>query len=134
MKHLTILAIAVFITTISNAQTKNPSSNKEVQAKIKQAQQQLDKLTPEQKKMMEQMGMSTNIPSMPGGVTDTDVKSAVGSGLDIQPKNATLIAAIPKITITASNLPGYLSDVNKYINDHLSLAGKSAGEKFYTGL
>ena len=78
IKYNSVLLIALLFAGNIAAQSKNPTSNKEVQDKIKQAQQQFDKLTPEQKKMMEQMGMSTNVPSMPAGVTDAQIGLAVG--------------------------------------------------------
>jgi Tfp pilus assembly protein PilO len=77
MKRINLLISAILLTTAAFAQSKNPTNKKEINDKIKQAQQQLDKLTPEQRKMLEQMGMSTNVPTMPTGVTDAAVKSAV---------------------------------------------------------
>lgn len=75
------------------AQQTNPTNNKELQDKIKQAQQQLDKLTPEQKKMMEQMGMSTNLPSNQQMYADELIGLAVG-GDGVPKKNLSLINAI----------------------------------------
>lgn len=120
------------ITKAVHAQQKNPTTTKEMQDKIKQAQQQLDKLTPEQKKMMEQMGMSTSIPSMPAGATDANVKAAVNGGaFDVPSKNATLIAAIPKITLTAATMPAYLKEVNIYIEKNIASDEKFTGESAY---
>jgi hypothetical protein len=73
MKQVYTLIIATLIATVAFAQSKNPTSKKEIDDKMKQAQQQLDKLTPEQRKMMEQMGMSIKVPAVPVGVTDADV-------------------------------------------------------------
>lgn len=132
MKHLPILTIAVFITGISIAQTKNPSTNKEVQDKVKQAQQQLDKLTPEQKKMMEQMGMSTKVPSMATGVTDSDVKTAVSGGaFGVPSKNAILIGAIPQITLTEAMIPAYIKTLNDYVEKSISNDAKSFAQQVY---
>ncbi len=120
------------ITKAVHAQQKNPTTTKEMQDKIKQAQQQLDKLTPEQKKMMEQMGLSTTIPSMPAGATDANVKAAVNGGaFDVPSKNATLIAAIPKITLTAATMPAYLKEVNIYIEKNIASDEKFTGESAY---
>lgn len=49
IKYNSVLLIALLFAGNIAAQSKNPTSNKEVQDKIKQAQQQFDKLTPEQK-------------------------------------------------------------------------------------
>jgi len=132
MKHPCIIAVALFFGAVASAQTTNPSTTKEMQDKIKQAQQQLDKLTPEQKKMMEQMGMSTSIPSMPAGATDANVKAAVNGGaFDVPSKNAPLIAAIPKITLTAATMPAYLKEVNIYIEKNIASDEKFTGESAY---
>lgn len=120
------------ITKAVHAQQKNPTTTKEMQDKIKQAKQQLDKLTPEQKKMMEQMGISTTVPSMPAGVTDADVNVAVNGGAFAVPsKNATLIAAIPKITLTASTLPSYIKSLNDYIEKGIPADSKFIAENVY---
>lgn len=134
MKHLSILTIAVFITGISIAQTKNPTTNKEVQDKIKQAQQQLNKLTPEQKKMMEQMGMSTKVPALPAGVTDADVQTAVNGGgaFGVPSKNTALIGAIPQITLSAATLPGYIKTLNDYIEKGVTNDAKFTGQNAYS--
>lgn len=137
MKKSFLLITCIVFSTLAIAQKKpstNPSTLKEVKDKQKQVQDALDKLTPEQKKMMGQMGMSTKVPAMPKGATDADIKAAVDGGLGVPSKNAALMAAIPKITITETNLAGYLTDANKYIAIHLSEEGKAAGETFYMGL
>ncbi len=133
-KYNSILFIALLFAANAMAQQKNPTSNKEIQDKIKQAQQQLDKLTPEQKKMMEQMGMSTTVPSMPNGFSDADVKAAVtgGSAFGVPSKNNTLIAAIPKITLTAASMPEYIKSLNDYIDKSISGPAKQAGQNIYT--
>ena len=132
MNHLCAIVTALFFVTVVSAQTTNPTTTKEMQDKINQAQQLLDKLTPEQKKMMEQMGMSTTVPSMPGGITDADVKAAVnGDAFSVPSKNATLIAAIPKITLTAATLPAYIKAMNEYIEKGISIEAKQTAQLIY---
>lgn len=132
MKYFCTIVFAVLMGTIVSAQQKNPTTTKEIQDKIKQAQQQLDKLTPEQKKMMEQMGMSTTTPSLPTGITDADVKTALGGdAFSVPSKNATLIAAIPKITLTAATLPSYIKSLNDYIQKGLADDARFNGENAY---
>jgi len=134
MKQLFLMLTGFTRLLFASAQTSNPTTKAELEARQKQLQQQLDKLTPEQKKMMEQMGMTPKVPAMPTGTTDADVKAAVSGGMGMPPKNASLIAAIPAITITDANIGSYLTDVNKYITGHLSDEGKLAGETFYKGM
>jgi len=114
------------------AQSNNPGSAKEIQDKIKQAQQQLDKLTPEQKKMMEQMGMSTKLPSMPNGISDADVNAAVnGDAFTVPAKNTKLIAAIPGINLTAALLPSYIKSLNEYVEKGIGTDAKFLAENAY---
>lgn len=134
MKYLfNLLAVTLFFAANISAQSKNPTNAKEVQDKIKQAQQQLDKLTPEQKKMMEQMGMSTSVPSMPTGVTDADVKAAViGAGaFGVPAKNSVLIGAIPQITLTPATLPTYVKSLNDYIEKGIATDSKFTAKNVY---
>ncbi|MES2418148.1 MAG: hypothetical protein V4541_08155 [Bacteroidota bacterium] len=136
MKQITILIITVLLATTAFAQLKNPTNKKEIDDKIKQAQQQFDKLTPEQKKMLEQMGMSTKVPTMPTGITDASVKSAMsgGSAFGVPSKNNSLISAIPQIILTDANMASYVVSINKYIPDHLGFEGKASGKYYYKGL
>jgi hypothetical protein len=134
MKYLSLTILIMLLSEINlSAQSNNPTTTKEIQDKLKQAQQQLDKLTPEQKKMMEQMGMSPSLPSMPGGISDADVNAAVnGDAFGVPSKNTILIAAIPKITLTAAMIPSYLKSLNDYINKGLASDAKFTAENAYT--
>lgn len=134
MKCLSLaLCILLFSEIQIYAQSNNPTTTEEIQDKLKQAQQQLDKLTPEQKKMMKQMGISPNGIAVPAGITDADVRAAVnGDDFSVPSKNTTLIAAIPKITLTAAMLPSYLKSLNDYINKGLAPDAKFTAENAYT--
>lgn len=134
MKYLSLTFFILLLTEINiSAQSNNPTTTKEIQDKLKQAQQQLDKLTPEQKKMMEQMGMSPNGITMPTGITDADVKAAVnGDAFSVPSKNATLIAAIPKITLTAAMIPAYLKELTAYIEKGIAADAKFIAENAWT--
>lgn len=132
MKKNILLLLSVLLVASSFAQTTNPATTKEVQDKIKQAQQQLNQLTPEQKKMMEHMGMSTNVPTMPNSLSDTDIKTAFGGdAFSVPAKNATLIAAIPAITLTAATLPSYIQSLNAYIEKNISADAKPVAKEVY---
>jgi len=133
MKKINLFAFSFLFTAIVIAQQKNPTNTKEIQDKLKQAQQQMDKLTPEQKKMMEQMGVSSKIASLPAGTTDADVKAAVGGSgaFGIPSKNNALIAAIPQLTITAANLPGYIKTLNDYVEKGVASEAKFTAQNMY---
>jgi Flp pilus assembly protein TadD len=133
MKLLFITAFLLVLGLAARSQQKNPTNTKEIQDKIKQAQQQLNKLSPEQKKLMEQMGISTSVPAMPNGISDADVKAAFnGDAFSVPSKNATLIAAIPKITLTAASLPSYVKALNEYVEKGISAEAKQAAQLIYT--
>ncbi|HWC52238.1 MAG TPA: hypothetical protein VG676_01545 [Chitinophagaceae bacterium] len=115
------------------AQQTNPTNNKEVQDKIKQAQQELDKLTPEQKKMMEQMGISANIPSLPNGATDDQIALAAGND-GVPKRNAALINAIPKIVLTSATVSSYIKTLNEYVEKNISANAMTFGQQVYAAL
>ncbi|MFT3979238.1 MAG: hypothetical protein QM687_02125 [Ferruginibacter sp.] len=133
MKIVYITSALLLLGCFTYGQSKNPTTTKEMQDKINQAQQQLDKLTPEQKKMMEQMGMSTKVGSVPAGITDSDVKVAVSGGSDfgVPSKNTALIGAIPVITLTSANLATYLKTINEYIEKGIPADAKFTGQNVY---
>lgn len=132
---LFITAFTLFALNIS-AQKKNPTTQKEIDARMKEAQDALDKLTPEQRKMMEQMGMSTKLPAKStavAGASDAQIAAAVTKD-GVPAKNTLLIAAIPNITITAANLSSYIGTLNEYIDKNLPEENKQAGKYFYSAL
>lgn len=133
MKYLLCFSLIISCTA-AFAQNTNPTKNKEVQDKIKQAQQQLDKLTPEQKKLMQQMGFSSNVPAIPSGYSDAEISGAVSMGMGVPNKNAKLYAAIPKIVITSSNLSSYLTSIDNYIAKNLPGEVLLPAQNFYAEL
>ena len=129
LKHILTSLMIVACIQFSFAQTKA-----ELEARQKEAQKALDQLTPEQKKMMEQMGVPAKVPSMPAGVSNADAKAALNSGstFGVTAKNNVLIAAIPQIILTAPTLPPYVKGLNEYIDKGISADSKSIGQTFYT--
>lgn len=126
-----IVFVCVLCSCISGfAQQTNPTNNKELQDKINQAQQQLDKLTPEQKKLMQQMGMSTNLPSNQQMYSDEQIGLAVG-GDAIPKKNQSLINAIPKIPLTATTVDAYIKSLNVYVEKSINENAKTFGQQVY---
>lgn len=131
MRYLLIISLTL-LSAAAAAQSKNPTTKKEVDDKIKQAHQQLDNLTPEQKKMMKQMGMSTDVPSMSIPTTDAAINAAVNGGaFSVPAKNNTLIAAIPQITLTASTVAGYVKTQTDYVDKGIASEARLAGQNIY---
>ncbi|ATP56929.1 hypothetical protein CPT03_10775 [Pedobacter ginsengisoli] len=132
MKRLTTLMIATLITTAAFAQSKNPTNKKEINDKVKQAQQQLDKLTPEQKKMIEQLGISSKVPSIPAGTTAAGINAAIGGdAFGVPSKNTALIGAIPQITLTAAMVPTYVKSLVDYVQKGVADDTKVFGQQMY---
>lgn len=129
-KHLLLFSLLIGSIT-AYTQSKNPTTQKEIQQKQKEAQDALDKLTPEQRKMMEQMGFSAKVPAMPAGVSDAQIGMAVG-GDGVPTKNAAFIEAIPKVTLTATTLPAYIKTLNEYIEKSISTDTKLFAQQVYT--
>ncbi len=136
MKIALLFVTLSIITLAAFAQNKNPATKKEIDARMKQAQDALDKLTPEQRKMMEQMGMSAKVPALPAavaGASNAQIAAAVNED-GVPAKNAVFIAAIPKISLTAATLAAYVGAINEYISKNLGNESKQAGQYFYSGL
>jgi len=129
MKYILVLLLAVTCFQFSFAQTQA-----ELEARQKEAQKALDKLTPEQKKMMEQMGVPAKVPTLPAGASNANAKVTMNSGASfgVPSKNSALIAAIPQVTLTAATLPAYVKSLNEYIEKGISTDSKTTGQYFYT--
>jgi hypothetical protein len=129
MKQILLSFITFSCFHFSFAQT-----NSELELRQKEAQKALDKLTPEQKKMMEQMGVPAKVPPMPAGFSDGDAKAAPGGAgaFGVPAKNSVLISAIPQITLTAATIPAYVKSLNDYIEKGISNDSKSIGHSFYS--
>ena len=134
MKILFLSLVAFTLLHCSYAQTGNPKSKAAIEARQKEAQKALDQLTPEQRKMMDQMGISAKVPSMPGGVSDGNVTGALGGGgeFGIPKKNGGLIAAIPNITLTAATLSTYIKSLNDFVEKSIPDDAKFTGQNAYS--
>jgi len=127
----------ILLLTISGlpvlAQQKNPKTQAELGARMKAAQKDMDKLSPEQKKMMEQMGIPTSAnPQLPA-VSNKAFADAVG-GPVVPEKNPNKIAAISKSALNGASLPSFLSSTHNFVLTKLRPATKTASEKIYNQL
>lgn len=132
MKKLSILLAVAVIGLNGFCQTTNPTNANEVKQRAAQAQQELDKLTPEQRKMMEQMGIK--IPDASGiGASPSAIDKALSDEFSIVPKRKdVVIAAIPQLT--AARLPGYLAAVHKQLVPLLAVENVQVGDAFFSFL
>ena len=136
MKLFSLLWLFLFLSLISFAQPgnkpkTNPSSQKELEEKLKAAQKQLESLSPEQRKQMEQLGISIpNLNTVPPNTTDKQIAQASNNSY-IPSKDSKRISEISKIGITTSSLPYHIKAINDFILPKLDAETKTIGENFY---
>ena len=108
-----------------------PPTQKELEEMMKEAQEEVDNMSEEDKKMMKEMGIK--IPSMNDvpQVTDQQLASAwEDENLVIPKRDATRIASIPK-KVTSDRLPAFLTALRKEITPLLDADAANAGDKLY---
>ncbi|MBL7743466.1 MAG: hypothetical protein JNN00_08345 [Chitinophagaceae bacterium] len=119
-------------------QKEKPPTQKEMEDMMKEAQKELDALSPEDRKIMEQMGIK--LPDMnkmkkdASGATDAQLKKAYEDQMrPVPPRDEARIAAIPA-AITTSGVAAYVSSVHTKTLTMLKSASKTMGEKIYAQL
>jgi tetratricopeptide (TPR) repeat protein len=124
---------------ISYAQTQTKSKQKEIapsqqemQDIMKEAQKALDNMSPEDKKMMEGMGIKMPSFKETPSVSDTQLSGAYDDETQIVPKkDAARIASISKIPLNNSTLPPFISSAHSKVISQLKPDSKSKGEEIY---
>lgn len=114
------------------AQKGNSPSQTDTEKRIKEAQQDFEKLTPEQKKMMEQMGIK--IPVIPSPELNAGSNSSKLAPGNIPPKDLVRIKKIPTAPLTDASLSAYISTTHTFVLSRLKPAAASLGEKLYQDL
>lgn len=133
-RYITILLFLPFAAVTVTAQKTNPQNIKEIQDKNKEMLAEYEKLTPEQKKMMEQMGIK--IPDVSGtlGADSKAIDKAMGAEFGIVPsKDAARIAAIPK-GVTSGRMLTYIASIQKKTIPLLEANTVKMGDDFFTYL
>jgi len=137
MKLFSFLWLFLLLSFISFAQSgnkpkTNPSTQKELEEKLKAAQKQLESLSPEQRKQMEQLGISIpNLNTVPPNTSDKQIAQASGNSY-VPSKDVKRIAEISKLNITAASLPSQIKNINDFVLPRLDTETKTIGEKFYS--
>ena len=138
MKKYLLLVVSLLIVAAAFSQPakkpaakEKPPTQKEVNEMMKEMQTAMDDMSPEDKRMMDSMGMKmpslNNIPK----VTDKQLAEAWEQETQLVPKkNATRIATIPLVP-TATALPGFISKVHTAINAKLTAAERTDAETVY---
>lgn len=138
MKKLLFFSICVLFSisyTQSQTKTKPPEKapeQQDIQQMMKDAQMQLDSISPEDKKMMEDMGVKLpSLNNMPT-VTDQQLQAGLNAESTIVPeKDIARIASISKTPLTASLLPAFLATINAKVILLLKPESRSKGEEIY---
>jgi len=145
MKKYILVAVLLLLLEASFAQTKpkqkaveKPPTQKEMGDMMKEMQQALDEMSPEDKKAMEEMGIkmpdAKNIQKNISGVTDAQLKQAYEDENRIVPKkDDARIASIPK-KITSDRLPAFLTALRKEVTPLLDADAATTGDKLYSYL
>lgn len=114
-------------------------TQKEMEDALKEAQSMLDQMSPEDKKMMDSMGIK--MPDLKktaksvSGVTDKQLADAYDLENRIVPKrDDARIAAVSKTPVSAGNAASYISGVNNKLFALLWASSKSLGDKMYSQL
>lgn len=138
MKKIILIACYIMIWVLYvPAQTKPKPKEKapagsDIDQMMKEAQKAMDGISPEDKKMMEGMGIklpsSNNIPA----ASDQQLQAGLNAETAIVPeKDIARIASISITPLTTSSLPAYLTTVNAKVILQLKPDSKKTGEEIY---
>jgi tetratricopeptide (TPR) repeat protein len=134
---LSFLLLLTIATAIGQAKKKpaakeKPPTQKEMDEMMKEMQKAMDEMSPDEKKMMDSMGVKMpDMKSLPK-FSDKELAAAWEEEARVVPKkNLAAIAAIPATPTTAA-LPSYISNVHKAVGLKLPAAIKADGENLYT--
>lgn len=131
---LTLLLLTAFFTSAKAqpAKKERAPTAAEMKAMMNDAQKMLDKLSPEEKRLMDSMGVKMpNLKAMPK-VTDAQLARAWEDDKRIVPKrDAVRIAGLSKTQLTAASLPPFLASVNKAVDEALPASLKTKAAQLY---
>lgn len=144
MKKLLITSVLLFAVLVAFTQTKPKQTStekaptqKEMQELMKAAQQEIENMSPEDKKMMEEMGITmpdmNNIGKSVSGISDAQLKKAFEDESRIVPeKDEARIASISKIPLADATIPAFLKSTHTKVLALLKPESKTLAEKLYT--
>lgn len=115
--------------------TEKTPTQKEMQELMKEAQMEMDNLSEEDKKAMEEMGIKMPSFNDVPDVTDAQLKEAYDNEMRLVPLLDTKrIATIPKTPLSDGDIPAYLEKVHKQLSDKLGTSLSAGGEQVYQSL
>src|SRR6185295_8044880 len=132
MKRILLAFVLLFVTAAAFTQVpkkpdakEKPPTQKEMDDMMKEMKKAMDEMSPEDKRMMDSMGIKMpSLKNMPKA-TDKQLADAWEQETQLVPmKNPTRIAAIPQ-TPTVAALPGFISMVHTTIVAKLTAAERT---------
>ena len=141
MKTYYFIFFILLATTTALAQTKpkpkeKPPTQKEMQEMLKEAQKELDNMSPEEKKLMEEMGVKmpdmNKVGKNVSGVSDVQLKNAFEDENRIVPKkDLDRIASISK-TVNDGRMGAYITSIQNKAATLLKPEVKNMADKIYS--
>ncbi|MEI6088392.1 MAG: hypothetical protein WCR66_12425 [Bacteroidota bacterium] len=134
-KQFILFCLILFVVINSFAQTKPKPKEKaptqqEMQALMKEAQKAMDDLSPEDKKMMENMGIKMPSFKNTPNLSDKQLAAAfVEDGKVIPSRKTNLINELPKKLLSTTELKSYVQKVNTDIGAIITPKSKAVAEK-----
>lgn len=132
---LTLMCLVSFAQQRPKPDVKDkPPSQKEMEDMMKEAQEEFDNMSEEDKKAMKEMGIAlpsmTNVPQ----ITDKQLADAwENEGRIVPERDATRIASIPK-KVSSDRFPAFLTALRKEVMPLLDADASSAGDRLYSYL
>ncbi|MCP9751547.1 hypothetical protein, partial [Ferruginibacter sp. HRS2-29] len=111
---------------------EKPPTQKEMEDLLKLAQDAMKDISPEDKKLMDSMGIKIPTFSNMPNVSDQQLADAYtqdGSGVVVPAKKTALIAQIPKTIFSTAQLEAYVQSTNASIADMIKPEAKQLAEK-----
>ncbi|MEO5563189.1 MAG: hypothetical protein ABIR18_07140, partial [Chitinophagaceae bacterium] len=141
MKKYNLIVIMLLVTGAAFSQPSKkpagkdkPPTQKEMDDMMKEMQQAMNEMSPEDKKMMDSMGIKMpSVKDIPK-VSDKQLADAwVEEARLVPQKNVAKIAAVPAVPTNAA-LPGFISKVHTAVAAKLNAAEKNDAEAVYQSL
>jgi tetratricopeptide (TPR) repeat protein len=143
MKKRLSTAVILLVSIIAIAQPKpkqkekeKAPTQKEMQDMMKEAQKELDNISPEDKKMMDSMGIKMpdmkSLQKSVSGISDAQLKKAYDDESRIVPlKDAARITAAMAITLSNADINAYISKTQQAVLNKLPAADKTKAAAIY---
>lgn len=136
--RLIICFVFMLLSALLHAQKNNPKNQKEMEERAKEMLKDYDKLTPGQKKMLEQMGIKlpdlSKNPAM-NAANAAEVNMAMQIEMTgIPQKDMARIKNISSTALTNASMAAYIANAFQKVSAKLKPAAKQEAEKIYTEL